>query len=111
MMDHVIKRSIHQFLYNNKLNSVIRLTQNQNESINLTVWSCCPKRLFCFTISTCDQLNTVEKGKGYQGIKTIKTSEYKNTRSGVKCCDHWRKEKQCVKSTYIPMPQKHFQIN
>ena len=31
---------------------------------------------------------TEQKGKGYQGIKSIEASEYKNTTSDVKCCDY-----------------------
>ena len=37
-------------------------------------------------------LLTVEKEKWDEGIKTTKTFEQENTRSGVKCCDSWKKK-------------------
>ena len=38
-------------------------------------------------------LMAVQKGKGWQEIRTIKTFKYENTRSSIKCCSHWQKRK------------------
>ena len=79
---------------------MIRLTQNQNESINSVVRSCYSKRLFsdmhCFTMSICETVHQFNnnlitqfnQGKGYRGIRTIKIFEFENTISDVKKCDH-----------------------
>ena len=34
-----------------------------------------------------------QKGKWYQGVRTIKVFAYKNTRSDFKCCDYWERWK------------------
>ena len=39
-------------------------------------------------------------GKWYQGIRTVKRSEFENAKHDVKkCCDHWEKIKQYARQS------------
>ena len=89
---------------------MIKLTQTWNDSINSTVWLCCPKRLFCgmhqFTISTCDvvlQFNDnlmtqFNEKKVYQGIRTVKYLSLKiNKVTSKNVTITQKKEKQYVR--------------
>ena len=74
--------------WGNKLNSMV----DQNDYASLHLW--CPYMRFCPNLN--DNLMTqFNEGKGYQGIRALKTLELGNTRSDIKCCNHTDiKEKQ-----------------
>ena len=57
-------------------------------------------------------LMTMQKGKGYQGTRSVKMFEYINTRSGVKCCNHLEKKKNNMsdKSYMYTRPPGAFSI-
>lgn len=106
----IVKNESYQTRY---LTCLISLTQNQNESINVVVWSHCPKNLPCgihhFTIfisyvMMCHTLRILwAVGAKIRGTtySVIKTSDYKklllkfskNTRNDIKDCNHWERKK------------------